>query len=150
MSKKIKIYHTFINKKGEVKTVNFLIERETYEVLQKVNKAERDLYLLDEYRNFCKEQKYKRRIKLIDPLVIYNKEDLQENNQVNTLDSICKEVMIKEKVKTLNSIEKSVIFFKFFKKYNQMQIAKELNISDRTVRRYLENAINKLKCKYQN
>jgi hypothetical protein len=28
MSKKIKIYHTFINKKGEVKTVNFLIERD--------------------------------------------------------------------------------------------------------------------------
>ena len=65
-SNNVKVYFSFLNRKNELKTVHFLIDKQSYKVLKQFPKEERDKYMLEEYRLFCKEQKHKRKTQSIN------------------------------------------------------------------------------------
>lgn len=142
MENKIKVYHTFINKKGQLKKVHFLMDKQTYQVLQQVSKEERDKYMLEEYRWFCKEQKHKRRKQSINT---FSDEDVELTTLAST--DIVKTISYEEEkvaeiFRLLNDDEKQLIIWIYYEKLSQEEVAKIYNCSQQKVS-YLHNKIIK-------
>lgn len=145
---KIKVYLTFINKKGQLKKVHFLMDKKTYIMLQEVSQEEREKYMLEEYRWFCKEQKHYRRTQSINSFYDENCE-LSIDDGYNSIDKNLNSMLIKEIIDSLSADDRKIIIMYYFKNITQLEIAKHFNMSERTVRRKLSNIIEVLRKKYK-
>ena len=144
---KIKVYLTFINKKGQTKKVHFLMDEKAYEMLRKISQEEREKYLLEEYRWFCKEQKHRRRTQAINSF--YDKDgELSIDDGYDHTDNLYKGMLIKEMLNSLTPKDRELIIMYYFENITQPEIAKHFNVSERTIRRRITNIINDLKEKY--
>ena len=129
----------FTNKKGKKKKVTFPIEKKTYEILQKVKKEEREEYLKEEYRLYCNEQKYRRKIVRLHWIEIEGKEERNQKEKE----------LVGEILEELEDYEREMIEEYYLKGKSQKTIAKKLKISEKTVRRKINKIIAKLREKYQ-
>ena len=93
-SNNVKVYFSFLNRKNELKTVHFLIDKQSYKVLKQFPKEERDKYMLEEYRLFCKEQKHKRKTQSINSFFDKDGELMIESNDEGLSDLSYQEELV--------------------------------------------------------
>ena len=143
----IKVYLTFTNKKGQSKKVHFLMDKDTYEMLQKVSQEEREKYMLEEYRWFCKQEKLQRKTQSINSF--YDKDgELTIDDGYDPIEQNYKNKIVREILDNLSPDERELIIMYYFKNKTQSEIARYLNTTERTIRRKLAGIISSLKEKY--
>lgn len=132
------VIFSFTNKKGEIKTVFFVMDKNTYDVYHDptVPKEWTEKMMLDEYREYCQEQKYKRRV-IAWPVDKDGKElDIPDKDNLSPLESLIEEEKVKENKNKIKNILKQLtekqrqVFEKVYIEEKQpMDVAKELGIS---------------------
>ena len=143
----IKVNLKFTNEKGQVKNVNFYMERKSYEMCLKLPEDIKNEYLLQEYREYCKECKHKRR----EITVTRFEKDKDEDNCFDIIDQIdlyekeTKEMYLKYLLSLLTEEEKQIIKSYFFMGKKKVEIANELNITEGAVRYKIKKALEKMK-----
>ena len=139
-SRKIKVYLTFTNKKGIKKKVHFLMDKETYMMLQKVSEEERDKYMLEEYRWFCKEQKHQRRTQSINSFYDEDGELIIDSGEEAIKTLSYDEELVQKMLESLSEMERNIMILIYFEKYTQGEVAKIYNCSQQKVS-YIHNKI---------
>lgn len=91
---------------------------------------------------------------VVDPVSIYEPVYTDGGDALYIVDQICDncdvhswldELTIKEALKSLKSREKNILFLRFFKGHTQVEVAKEIGISQAQVSRLEKSALDKIK-----
>lgn len=89
-----------------------------------------------------------------DPVSIYEPVYTEGDDALYIVDQICdnnddrswlEELTLKEALKNLKSREKNILFLRFFKGHTQVEVAREIGISQAQVSRLEKSALNKIK-----
>lgn len=153
MGKKIMVCITFVNEKGQIKTVRFPMDKKTYDILQNVSQEMRDKYLLEEYREYCKEQKYRRRnitfsdleTKMQTVEAFGEEEFIVIADDYDLYEDEIQKLSVKQIERHLDEDEYALYYKHFYLQKCNVDIAKELNVSEGTVRYKMKKLIEKLK-----
>ncbi len=136
---------TFTNKKGEKKTVNVFVDKETYSILPKLSIKDRTKYLEDLYHEQEREKYYSRKTIPFSRFANNEEEDFEPEYPMDVERSFLQRKLIKEILNHLSKIDKEYILLRFFENLTIDAIAKKLKINERTVRRNLTRIIKDLK-----
>ncbi|WP_366506883.1 sigma-70 family RNA polymerase sigma factor [Ruminococcus sp.] len=91
---------------------------------------------------------------ITDPVSIYEPVYTEGGDALYIVDQICdsnddkswlEELNLKEALKTLKDREKNILFLRFYKGHTQMEVAKEIGISQAQVSRLEKTALDKIK-----
>jgi len=145
MLKRITI--SFKNKKGEIKTVAYYIEKSTYEniIASNLSDEEKLNILVNEYREYEKEryvQRRKRKIQNQYTLYSLNNFSLSPHEVYEVNES---KKRIINSIQKLDKIERKIIYFIFYKNKTQKYVAKKLGMSKSNVCKKLKVIYEKLK-----
>lgn len=145
MLKRITI--SFKNKKGEIKTVAYYIEKSTYEniIASNLSDEEKLNILVNEYREYEKEryvQRRKRKIQNQYTLYSLNNFSLSPHEVYEVNES---KKRIISSIQKLDKIERKIIYFIFYKNKTQKFVAKKLGMSKSNVCKKLKVIYEKLK-----
>ena len=139
----------FINKYNEEKEVEFYIDEQTMDILNKsdLSKEEKDRYLKEKYHEFELEKYYKRRYELYEENVLeeinYQKTKLTESNsdkQIELLD-------LEEALNFLTDRQKLIIDLVYFKGMSQQEVASFLGVSKQAINSTLKRIYSILRKK---
>lgn len=148
MNNEIEVSLDFINDKGELKHVNFTIDKETYNMLENANisKEEKERYLRQKYYEYVSEKHAERRYEL------YDEEKLEEivyyKNKENYLEEWTNQMEIselKDAIATLNARQKLLIELIYFKGMSQKEVADLFGISKQAINKLLNKIYKKLR-----
>ena len=163
MAKKIKVYHTFLNKKGKLKTVNFIIDKLLYNDILKLSNEEKNYWLEYYYHEYCKERnnerkEFRNREKyiLVDQCEVEGEDGMLSNkdklsqitdesyNEQNTINKL----IVKEMLELLDDVECYSVIHVTMKGYSIISVANKLGIAESTVRKKIKLALEKIRSKY--
>ncbi len=136
---------TFTNKKGEKKTVNVFVDKETYAILLKLSIKDRTKYLEDLYHEQEREKYYSRKTISFSRFSNNEEGDFEPVHPMDVERSFLQRRLIKEILNHLSKIDKEYILLRFFENLTIDAIAKKLKVNERTVRRNLTRIIKDLK-----
>ena len=163
MAKKIKVYHTFLNKKGKLKTVNFIIDKLLYNDILKLSNEEKNYWLEYYYHEYCKERNYERkefrnREKFVsvdqceaeaeDGMLSSKDKIFQITDESYNEQSIINRLIVKEMLELLDDVECYSVIHVIMKGYSIISVANKLGIAESTVRKKIKLALEKIKSKY--
>lgn len=134
----VKVEFSFVNARNQVKNVNFYMDEKSYEMSLKLDKDERQRYLMEEYREYCKEQHYKRRVFVVKNLRVNDQSD------VDIINNFVKESLLRQVISVLNETEKDLIVKHFFYGISKVKIAEEYRITEGAVRKRIKNCLHKM------
>lgn len=136
---------TFTNKKGEKKTVNVFVDKETYSILPKVSIKDRTKYLEDLYHEQEREKYYSRKNISFSRFANNEEEDFEPEYPMDVEKRFLQRKLVKEILNHLSKIDREYILLRFFENLTIDAIAKKLKVNERTVRRNLTRIIKDLK-----
>ena len=149
MNKKQLVELEFINKRNELKKVQFYMDKQTYEMLmdESINNDERQKYLIEEYHEYEREKYYKRKLLKFEE----EKIDFINNIADNSLSS--EELYIKEQeeleffsfLKELSPRQKEIIKLIYFEDKTQEEVAKIFGVSKSAINQSLNRIYKKIK-----
>lgn len=147
-SKTIIISFSFINKRGELKTVHFPFDEKYYADLHhpSISEEQRNAILLDAYRLYCSDQYYnKRHVGFLydDEGRIIDKADNNSNVENDSINKIYIERIIKS-LDYLSEKQKEAVMLVYFKGYTVTDAANKMGIKKNTMSELLKRAISKL------
>lgn len=126
----VEVKLSFINDKGERKNVRFYLEKMTYEALldESVSEEERQVFLVNEYHEYAREQNRKRKFKQVDEDYFNTVADESED-----LNNIGKYDDLHIAISMLADRQKEFIRLKFYENKSQEEIARMYGISKQSV-----------------
>lgn len=136
---------TFTNKKGEKKTVNVFVDKETYVILPKLSKDDRTKYLEDLYHEQEREKYYSRKTIPFSRFANNEEWDFEPEYPMDVEKSFLHRKLVKEILNHLSKIDKEYILLRFFDNLTIDAIAEKMKVNERTVRRNLIRIIEDLK-----
>ena len=164
MTKKIKVLHTFLNKKGVFKSVEFYMDSKLYNDILTLPENEKNYWLEFYYHEFCNEQYSERKAFKNREQFINADQEEQEDEEVrivasknklkqitdNTNDeqAMFNKLIVDEILDLLNEDERFCIeqVFKFGRTI--ISVANEMKIDESTVRKKIKIAKEKIKNNY--
>ncbi len=152
-SKNVLVSFTFINKKGEEKTVQFPFDEQYYHDLfdESISKEQRDALLLDYYREYCKEQKISRRVfrfgvdedgNEIEPVDTSYQSRLDEEDEIERKEELHNKLM--NLLKKLTKKQYQVMVLIYINEMKQEEVANILGVSQQAISKLVKNAKKKL------
>ena len=163
MAKKIKVSHSFLNKKGEFKTVKFTIDELLYNDILKLPNEEKNYWLEYYYHEYCKECNYERkefrnREKFIsaDQVEVEDEDGMlsakdklsQIADESYNEQTIINKLIVNEMLELLDDVERFVIVHVTMKGYSIISVANKLGIAESTVRKKIKLALEKIRNNY--
>lgn len=126
----VEVKLSFINDKRERKNVRFYLEKMTYEALldESVSEEERQVFLVNEYHEYAREQNRKRKFKQVDEDYFNTVADESED-----LNNIGKYDDLHIAISMLTERQKEFIRLKFYENKSQEEIARMYGISKQSV-----------------
>lgn len=151
-TKLVKVSLTFVNKKGEKKTVGFEMDEKYYKDLQhsSITAEQREECMLAEYRMYCKEKKIKRKTQSINSFYKQDGELLIDSGEEKIKTLTYAEEKVKEIFKILTEDERQIILWLYYDNLTQDEVAKKLNISHQAVSKRLSKIFEKVRNHYAN
>ena len=152
-SKNVLVSFTFINKKGESKTVTFPFDEKYYHDLfdPSISEEQRNYVLLDYYREFCKERKIARREFRFGVDEDGNEIEPVDPNSESYLDQMIEDEIKKERheklMKLLNQLSDKqcrAMILIYIDGLKQEEAAKKLGISQQAISKLVNKAIENL------
>lgn len=163
MARKIKVSHSFQNKKGELKTVKFTIDELLYKDILKLPNEEKNYWLEYYYHEYCKECNYERkafrnREKFImtdqcevedeDGMLSTNNKLSQIADESSSEQVLINKLIVNEMLELLDDIERYVIVCVTMNGHSIISVANTLGIAESTVRKKIKIALDKIKNNY--
>lgn len=156
MKKNIIVNLDFINKKGELKHVKFWMDKQSYEMTSFLSEEERYDYLVEEYRDFCREQNYKKRNITFSKIeskihsnLNCNTDDAKElffvTDDYDLYESELANMAIEKLEKYLTEEEMKIYICYYHLNKSKVEIAEEMNVSEGTIRYRLNKIIHKFR-----
>lgn len=145
MNKFKKVFLTFINKKGEVKKVNFYIDRYVYHLLndKSVSKEFRQKFLVYEYHEYEKERIRKRKEKVFKNEFIKSIDNIADSKKINNEEF--KNENLKQALLSLNERERKIVKMIYFEDKKQTEVAEYFKVSKSAINQQLNRIIKKIK-----
>lgn len=145
MSKFKKVFLTFTNKKGEVKKVNFYIDRYVYHLLndKSVSKEFRQKFLVYEYHEYEKERIRKRKEKFFKNEFIKSIDNIADSKKINNEEF--KNENLKQALLSLNERERKIVKMIYFEDKKQTEVAEYFKVSKSAISHQLSRIIKKIK-----
>ena len=135
----VKVKFSFRNEKNEFKEVWFYLDKKSYEMSLELSETERYNFLLNEYKEYCKEQHYKRRVFVIEDLSFKDKCETCIQN------SVVIETVFQQAISVLNDDEKDLIIKHYFEGVSKVEIAKQCQVTEGAVRKRINRCLVKMK-----
>ena len=132
----------FINKRNELKKVQFYMDKQTYEMLMddSISSEERQKYLVDEYHEYEREKYYKRKIvRLEEEQIDYSlspEEKCIKNEEEDAFFFF---------INKLNPRQKEIIKLIYFEGKTQEEVARIFNVSKSAINQSLKRIYKKIK-----
>lgn len=132
----------FINKRNELKKVQFYMDKQTYEMLMddSISSEERQKYLVDEYHEYEREKYYKRKIvRLEEEQIDYSlspEEKCIKNQEEDAFFFF---------INKLNLRQKEIIKLIYFEGKTQEEVARIFNVSKSAINQSLKRIYKKIK-----
>lgn len=132
----------FINKRNELKKVQFYMDKQTYEMLMddSISSEERQKYLVDEYHEYEREKYYKRKIvRLEEEQIDYSlspEEKCIKNQEEDAFFFF---------INKLNPRQKEIIKLIYFERKTQEEVARIFNVSKSAINQSLKRIYKKIK-----
>lgn len=132
----------FINKRNELKKVQFYMDKKTYEMLMddSISSEERQKYLVDEYHEYEREKYYKRKIvRLEEEQIDYSlspEEKCIKNQEEDAFFFF---------INKLNPRQKEIIKLIYFEGKTQEEVARIFNVSKSAINQSLKRIYKKIK-----
>ena len=132
----------FINKRNELKKVQFYMDKQTYEMLMddSISSEERQKYLVDEYHEYEREKYYKRKIvRLEEEQIDYSlspEEKCIKNQEEDAFFFF---------INKLNPRQKEIIKLIYFEGKTQEEVARIFNVSKSAINQSLKRIYKKIK-----
>lgn len=145
MNKFKKVFLTFTNKKGEVKKVNFYIDRYVYHLLndKSVSKEFRQKFLVYEYHEYEKERIRKRKEKFFKNEFIKSIDNIADSKKINNEEF--KNENLKQALLSLNERERKIVKMIYFEDKKQTEVAEYFKVSKSAISHQLSRIIKKIK-----
>ena len=145
MNKFKKVFLTFTNKKGEVKKVNFYIDRYVYHLLndKSVSKEFRQKFLVYEYHEYEKERIRKRKEKVFKNEFIKSIDNIADSKKINNEEF--KNENLKQALLSLNERERKIVKMIYFEDKKQTEVAEYFKVSKSAISHQLSRIIKKIK-----
>ena len=135
----VKIKLEFVNEKGNLKKVEFYLDKLTYEVYLKLPHETMLKYLVDEYHEFCREKHYERKF------VSFIEKSENESLNLSVLDEIIFKELLFKIYLVLDEEEKKLITDSFYNGKTKTEIAKENGVSEGAIRKRLKRIFSKMR-----
>lgn len=132
----------FINKRNELKKVQFYMDKQTYEMLMddSISSEERQKYLVNEYHEYEREKYYKRKIvRLEEEQIDYSlspEEKCIKNQEEDAFFFF---------INKLNPRQKEIIKLIYFEGKTQEEVARIFNVSKSAINQSLKRIYKKIK-----
>lgn len=132
----------FVNKRNELKKVQFYMDKQTYEMLMddSISSEERQKYLVDEYHEYEREKYYKRKIvRLEEEQIDYSlspEEKCIKNQEEDAFFFF---------INKLNPRQKEIIKLIYFEGKTQEEVARIFNVSKSAINQSLKRIYKKIK-----
>ena len=132
----------FINKRNELKKVQFYMDKQTYEMLMddSISSEERQKYLVDEYHEYEREKYYKRKIVRLEEEQI----DYSLSPEENCIKNQEKDAFFFF-INKLNPRQKEIIKLIYFEGKTQEEVARIFNVSKSAINQSLKRIYKKIK-----
>jgi RNA polymerase sigma factor (sigma-70 family) len=146
-TKLVKVSLTFVNKKGEQKTVGFEMDEKYFKDLQhpSITAKQREEYMLAEYRMYCKEKKIKRKTQSINSFYKQDGELLIDSGEEKIKTLTYAEEKVNEIFKLLTEDERQIILWLYYDNLTQGEVAKKLNISQPAINKRINKIYDKVR-----
>lgn len=163
MAKKINVFHSFLNKKGQFKKVKFKIDEILYNDILKLPKEGKDYWLEFYYHEHCKERNYERkefryreRYIAADQCEIEDEDGnlLSKDKLLQIVDEsfdeqiLMNKLIVNEMLELLDDVERYVIENVIMQGKTIISVSNKLGIAESTVRKKMKKALEKIKNKY--
>ena len=159
--KLVKVNHSFLNKKGEVKCVNYWMDEKLYKSILTLSKEDQNYWLSFYYNEYNKEKYQKKKEHEKIDIFICVDCDNNENDGKGLIstskllqisDDYEKDIINKCFVeKMLDSLDKEDSFILksiFMQGYSKTEVAKKLEMSITAINKRINKTLNKLKEEY--
>ena len=165
MTKKIKVSHTFQNKKGVTKKVEFYMDSKLYNDIQTMPENEKNYWMEYYYHESCNDRyserkAFRNREQFItadqeeqeddEEQVLVSKKKLQQiADTTNDEKAMYDKLMVEDMFKLLDEDEKYCMTKVNMLGRSIISVANEMGIAESTVRKKIQSAIEKIKSNYK-
>lgn len=165
MTKKIKVSHTFRNKKGVIKSVEFYMDSKLYNDIQTMPENEKNYWMEYYYHESCNDRyserkAFRNREQFItsdqeeqeedEEQVLISKKKLQQIADISSDEqTMYNKLMVEDMFKLLDEDEKYCMKQVVMLGRSIISVANEMEIDESTVRKKIRNANEKIKNNYK-
>ena len=164
MSKKIKVFHSFLNKKNEHKRVEFYLDEQLYKGILTLSEEEKNKWLEYYYYEYNADRYDERKeFKNRDKFITADQEEQEDEEEIvvskkklsQIADNTCNEqalynkLIVEEMMNLLNEDEKYIFTQVYMFQRSIISVAKQMNIDESTVRKKIRNSKDKIQKNYK-